>query len=102
MHVRDVAHANVLALDDDAPSGVFNVASGDPHTVGEMAKALADAHGHGLRPVVTGSFRLGDVRHVFASIARGRRISATSRPSVSRTGCASSRPHRCATTSTRR
>ncbi len=73
VHVRDVAAANVLALDDDAPTGVFNVASGEPHTVGEMAAALADAHGNGLRPIITGSYRLGDVRHVFASIERAQR-----------------------------
>jgi dTDP-L-rhamnose 4-epimerase len=73
VHVGDVARANERALSDDAPSGVFNVASGDPHTVGEMAVALADAHGDGVRPVTTGEFRLGDVRHVFASIDRARR-----------------------------
>ena len=73
VHVRDVAAANVLALQDQAPPGVFNVASGDPRTVGEMADALASFNGNGLRPVVTGSYRLGDVRHVFASIDRARR-----------------------------
>ncbi|SNY46933.1 NAD-dependent epimerase/dehydratase family protein [Paractinoplanes atraurantiacus] len=44
----------------------FNIASGAPATVGEMAGALADAFG-GPRPEVTGRFRLGDVRHVVAS-----------------------------------
>jgi dTDP-L-rhamnose 4-epimerase len=48
----------------------YNVASGEPRTVGEMATALADAVGGGLRPVVTGEYRLGDVRHVVASPAR--------------------------------
>jgi dTDP-L-rhamnose 4-epimerase len=47
----------------------YNVASGEPHTVGEMAVALAGAFGGGLEPVVTGEFRLGDVRHVVASPA---------------------------------
>lgn len=73
VHVLDVATANVLALNDEAPGGAFNVASGDPHTVGEMADALAYANGNGLRPIVTGKYRLGDVRHVFASIDRARR-----------------------------
>ncbi|XVU28531.1 NAD-dependent epimerase/dehydratase family protein [Actinoplanes sp. CA-054009] len=44
----------------------FNIASGLPTTVGEMAGALANAFG-GPRPEVTGRFRLGDVRHVVAS-----------------------------------
>jgi dTDP-L-rhamnose 4-epimerase len=68
VHVRDVARANVLALTADEPvAGTFNVASGDPRTVGEMAGALADAAGpQAPRPRVTGAFRVGDVRHVFA------------------------------------
>ena len=49
----------------------YNVGSGVPHTVGEMAAALAAAHG-GPAPVVTGDYRLGDVRHVTASSARAR------------------------------
>jgi len=69
VHVRDVAHANVLALSaDEAVPGAFNVASGTPRTVGDMAAALADASGPDApRPEVTGGYRLGDVRHVFAS-----------------------------------
>ncbi|MFJ6698096.1 NAD-dependent epimerase/dehydratase family protein [Streptomyces sp. NPDC091272] len=76
VHVRDVAAANVLALESlDArePGALtpYNVGSGDPHTVGEMAAALATAHG-GEQPVVTGEFRLGDVRHITADPARLR------------------------------
>ncbi|MET3424958.1 dTDP-L-rhamnose 4-epimerase [Actinoplanes tereljensis] len=73
VHVSDVARANLAALDATAgrPAGfrAYNVASGRPATVGEMAAALAEAFG-GLRPVVTGEFRLGDVRHITASSAR--------------------------------
>ena len=88
VHVRDVALANLLALEavdravggpgsGEAGSGgaepgglrCYNVASGEPHTVGEMATALAEAFGGGLDPVVTGEYRLGDVRHVVASPA---------------------------------
>ncbi|WP_128983501.1 NAD-dependent epimerase/dehydratase family protein [Streptomyces roseicoloratus] len=77
VHVRDVAAANVLALEAAAglPSGVltpYNTGSGEPRTVGEMAAALARAHG-GPAPVVTGKFRLGDVRHITADSARLRR-----------------------------
>jgi dTDP-L-rhamnose 4-epimerase len=74
IHVRDVARANVLALAAPEPCrGALNVASGTPRTVGEMAEALADAAGPDApRPVVTGQWRRGDVRHVFASPARAR------------------------------
>ena len=71
VHVRDVARANVLALTLDGAAGVYNVASGAPHTVGEMAERLADAFGaDAARPVVTGAWRPGDVRHIVASPAR--------------------------------
>ena len=75
VHVRDVARANVLALTAGDPvPGPLNVCSGEPRTVGDLARglhraALADdpsAPG----PVVTGEFRLGDVRHVVADPAR--------------------------------
>ncbi len=70
VHVRDVARANLLALQAPTPvAGVFNVASGEPHTVGEMAAALAAAL-HGPVPEVVGGWRPGDVRHIFASPAR--------------------------------
>jgi len=81
IHARDVAQANLLALSEvsgDAGDGAlrcYNVASGEPHTVGEMASALAGAFGGsggsgssgGIEPVVTGEYRLGDVRHIVAS-----------------------------------
>ncbi|MGO4424208.1 NAD-dependent epimerase/dehydratase family protein, partial [Streptomyces sp. MCAF7] len=50
---------------------VYNTGSGEPHTVGEMARALAVAYG-GPAPVVTGEYRLGDVRHITADSSRLR------------------------------
>lgn len=70
VHVRDVAHATCLPLLMGEPVyGAFNVSSGIPHSVGEMAEALCEAFGGGIRPITTGEFRVGDVRHVFASPA---------------------------------
>jgi dTDP-L-rhamnose 4-epimerase len=66
VHVDDVARANLAALDSDW-TGAANVASGEPHTVGDMASALAAAFEGAPEPVVTGGYRLGDVRHVVAS-----------------------------------
>ncbi|RKS73504.1 dTDP-L-rhamnose 4-epimerase [Actinomadura pelletieri DSM 43383] len=119
VHVRDVARANVLALEHAAtptttpptttppttepgttepgttepgttatgttatgttatgglePGGsrAYNIASGMPRTVGDLAAALADAVG-GPAPRVTGDYRLGDVRHIVARPDRARR-----------------------------
>ena len=48
--------------------GPFNIASGHPHTIAELAHALAHALGpSGPGPTVTGEWRLGDVRHIVAS-----------------------------------
>ncbi|TJZ49551.1 NAD-dependent epimerase/dehydratase family protein [Streptomyces piniterrae] len=85
VHVRDIAAANVRALEamadreTDGPGRgtareagtltAYNTGSGAPHTVGEMARVLAEAYG-GPAPVVTGEYRLGDVRHVTASSRR--------------------------------
>jgi dTDP-L-rhamnose 4-epimerase len=74
VHVRDVAAANVAAVEADSRASAltaYNTGSGEPHTVGEMASELARAHG-GPQPVVTGEYRLGDVRHITADSARLR------------------------------
>ncbi|MFE7379200.1 NAD-dependent epimerase/dehydratase family protein [Streptomyces zhihengii] len=74
VHVRDVARANAVALESsaDGPGFVaYNVGSGEPRTVGDMAQALAAAC-DGPEPVVTGEYRLGDVRHITADSARLR------------------------------
>jgi dTDP-L-rhamnose 4-epimerase len=63
------------AATTSADSGLFrpfNVGSGIVHTIGDMATALAAAAG-GPAPVVTGQYRLGDVRHITASSERLRR-----------------------------
>ena len=70
--VRDVARANVLALTNATPvDGPVNVATGQPHTVLDMARALAAAM-EGPEPEVVGGHRLGDVRHVFAAVDHAR------------------------------
>jgi dTDP-L-rhamnose 4-epimerase len=74
VHVSDVARANVLALTAATEGFVpLNVCSGTPHSVGELAGALAAA-ADGPPPVVTGEYRLGDVRHVVASPSRAASV----------------------------
>jgi dTDP-L-rhamnose 4-epimerase len=76
VHVADVAAANLAAVDwtlrqPSAAVRAFNVGSGVVHTIGDLATALAAASG-GAAPVLTGGYRLGDVRHITASSARLR------------------------------
>jgi dTDP-L-rhamnose 4-epimerase len=72
VHVRDVADAALAAVTADLRPGThtaLNVGSGVVSTVGDLAAALSRVHA-GPDPVVTGEFRLGDVRHVTASSER--------------------------------
>lgn len=74
VHVRDVADAVVAALHwtgstASCGSRAFNVGSGVVHTIGELAAALSAATS-GVAPVVTGGYRMGDVRHITASSER--------------------------------
>jgi len=72
VHVADIARANLIALDPETGSeGAFNVASGNPRSIETMADLLVQAAGPGApAPRVTGEFRLGDVRHVFADASK--------------------------------
>ena len=75
VHVRDVARANLLALERDEPAvGPFNVGSGAPRSVLELATALAEATPGAQSPSVTGECRASDVRHVFASVERAASV----------------------------
>ena len=75
VHVADVASANLAAIGyvaaEPMPFRAFNVGSGEVHTIGELAEHLS-AHAGAPAPIVTGEYRLGDVRHITASSARLR------------------------------
>jgi dTDP-L-rhamnose 4-epimerase len=77
VHVHDVARASLFALAprvaEPGRLRVFNIGSGEPRSVGEMARALAREYG-GPEPVVTGRYRSGDVRHVTASSSLARDV----------------------------
>ncbi len=74
VHVRDVAAANLAAVERPLPGFVaLNIASGQPISIGAVATLLAAAH-LGPAPVITGKFRPGDVRHVVASPDRAREL----------------------------
>lgn len=72
VHVDDVARANVAAIEQVVTEQVprfaaYNVCSGRPVTILDVATRVAEGTGHELAPEVTGGFRAGDVRHVVAS-----------------------------------
>jgi dTDP-L-rhamnose 4-epimerase len=70
VHVRDIAQANVAALDAGVPGfRAYNVASGTPRTVADLADAIAAAAA-APTPEVTGEYRFDDVRHIVATPER--------------------------------
>ena len=77
VHVSDVARANLaaaLAVGDyeRGRHEAFNVCSGRPVAIADVARFVAEGAGSGVAPTVTGQYRIGDVRHVVASPARAR------------------------------
>jgi dTDP-L-rhamnose 4-epimerase len=76
VHVDDVARAFATALEEPAAAGqVFNVGSGQDHTVLEIGTLLAQAMGRPeLMPETLGKARTGDIRHCFCDARKAREI----------------------------
>jgi dTDP-L-rhamnose 4-epimerase len=74
--VHDVARACRLAIESPLAAGeIINIGSGRSVTVMEVAEAMATAMGRGyLQPLVTGKYRMGDIRHCFADISKAGRL----------------------------
>jgi dTDP-L-rhamnose 4-epimerase len=75
VHVSDVARANLRALEavtrgSPSPFAPYNVCSGEPISIYDVATLVAAGADSNLVPQVTGGYRLGDVRHIVASPRR--------------------------------
>lgn len=70
VHVDDIAAANVASVEAGLDGfEAFNVCSGKPVSILDVATALCETRGD-VTPVVTGQYRSGDVRHIVADPAR--------------------------------
>jgi dTDP-L-rhamnose 4-epimerase len=76
VHVRDVARAFLLALDEPSADGeVFNIGSGEQRTVEEVALLQAAAMGRpDLEPEITGKMRAGDIRHCIPDLSKAQTV----------------------------
>lgn len=74
--VYDIARACRLALETPEAAGeTFNVGSGQPRTVRDIAARLAKVVGkEHVQPEILGKYRVGDIRHCYADIEKARRI----------------------------
>ena len=69
--VEDVARANLLvATDDRADGGIFNVGTGQAAAIGDLARLLADRLGKPIPPHLPGEFRPGEMRALISDISR--------------------------------
>ncbi len=74
--VYDIALACRLAMETPGAAGhVFNVGSGRPYAIAEVAERMAGAlNCEHLAPEITKQYRAGDIRHCFADISHARQI----------------------------
>jgi dTDP-L-rhamnose 4-epimerase len=72
--VYDVTRGCLQAMDSPAANGgVFNIGSGRPSTVWDVADALRRVLGReDIKPEAIGKYRVGDIRHCFADITLAR------------------------------
>jgi len=71
--VHDIVQANLLAMEKDEADGeVFNVGSGIPLKIKDIAATLAQLYGKDIEPEIAMKFRKGDVRHCYADISKIR------------------------------
>ena len=69
--VHDIAEANLLAMNSNSANyEVFNVGSGKPIPIKEVAETIAQLYGSKVKPEITSRFRKGDIRHCFADISK--------------------------------
>ena len=78
VHAKDIARANVLALESEKADGVaVNVGTGTALSILEVAETLIremGADARGLKPDILGTFRPGDTRHCFPDLTRAREL----------------------------
>lgn len=73
--VGDVIRANILVLENEkANYQCFNIGTGTPISILDVAKTLIKLSGKKMSPLVTYRFRKGDVRHCFADTKKIRKI----------------------------
>lgn len=69
--VHDIVDANISAMiSARADHRIFNVGTGRPIPIAEVARTLAGVMTSKLSPSLTGKYRKGDIRHCYADITR--------------------------------
>ncbi|MFQ6135490.1 MAG: NAD-dependent epimerase/dehydratase family protein, partial [Nitrososphaerales archaeon] len=70
IYVEDIAKATLLALEKGQNTDYYNVGSGVPSSINQLAEMLAELFGSSIEPELSNDFRVGDTRSDFADIAK--------------------------------
>ena len=63
--------ANILAMTkDQANYDFFNVGTGIPHSIADIAAGIIALYKKEMRPEILNKFRAGDIRHCYADITK--------------------------------
>ena len=73
VYVSDVVKAIIKALKSNVDFGVFNVGSGKPTSINELAELIKELTNRELK-IVHENDRIGDVRHSYANIKRIKEV----------------------------
>ncbi|MFW2002446.1 NAD-dependent epimerase/dehydratase family protein [Acinetobacter ursingii] len=75
VYIDDVVDATILALTKDSANGeVFGIGSGIATSVKEVAEKLIENYGREINIKITGNYRIGDIRHNYASLEKASRL----------------------------
>jgi dTDP-L-rhamnose 4-epimerase len=75
VYIDDVVHATILGIENDnIVNEAFNIGAGKPIDVLTVARTLLSKNGCSIEPVITGNFRLGDIRHNYADLTKAKEI----------------------------
>jgi dTDP-L-rhamnose 4-epimerase len=70
IYVTDLVNGILLATKKVADYKVYNLGSGQPITINQVAKTIADVYGKKIEPEIKNKYRKGDIRHCFADITK--------------------------------
>ena len=71
VNIKDACQALILAMEKSAAKGkIFNVGTGIPITISEVAEIIGQKINPELKPIYNQKYRIGDIRHCVADISK--------------------------------
>ncbi len=75
IHISDIVAVNMRAMGHDGGDyEMFNIGGGRAVSVNEIARTICDLHGSGLKPELTGQYRVSDARHGWSDNSKVERM----------------------------